>query len=436
MTRLVRSLPLVAVLLLGAPLPLSAPAALAGDDGAQEPPAAAPADFYEQADRKKTMTIKLPRAWKAVSGEQADAKALASFAGFYGEEGKSPNGFVGLYADGQFARALLARAVALPQLGTIKPDSLRQGPGWAEGCVTDEDHRAVWRRFVEKNGRVYTFQVLAHESAYDSVHASVQKFLDSAAVPGEAAPANLAGFNAKKVGDFDVLTDADADRESSIKKAIAQLDAGRELVVKLLPGKPFDAARPVAWIFQNGQKFEDRGKEALGVQPKFGVFSPIDRAAMVAIISEGASGHEEAVNRAGAAQYVWQYFGGDAPIWISAGLAGYGQILGPTGGKKVPPEAMTKVKAAVAAGKRRLDQWFDVARWGEVTDNDQGALELFAWQWYFKNGKGAAKFKKQYAGYVQTLRDTGDPAAARKAFDGVNFDEMLQDFKAWAVDWK
>ncbi len=435
MSRTARSLPLLLVLLAGAPLPF-VPAARAEDE-AEEPPAAAPAETYEQTDRKKTMTIKLPRAWKALGGENADQKALASFGGFYGEEGKSANGAVHFFADGQFARAALARAITLPQLGSVRSGSLRQGPGWAEGCATAENRNAVWRRWVEKNGRVYTFQVLAADSAYDQVHAAVEKFLDSAAVPGEAAPPGMgAGWNAKKVGDYDVLTDADADRDSSLKKATAALSAGREVLTKFLPGKPFDASRPSAWIFQNGQKFEDRVKQTLGIEAKFGIFSVLDRAAMVSIISETAQGHEETVHKAGAEQYVWQYFGGDTPIWVAVGLPGYGRFVAMGGGKKIAPETISKAKSAVAAGKRRLDQWFDVVRWNEVTDNEQGNYELFAWHWYFKNGKGASKFKKQYAGYLQSLRDTGDPAAARKAFDGVNFDEMLQDFKAWAIDWK
>lgn len=437
MSRTARSLPLLAVLLAGATVPLRPSPARADEGAGEEPPAAAPAETYEQTDRKKTMTIKLPRAWKSVGGEDVDPKALASFAGFYGEEGKSPNGFVAFYADGQFARALLARSITLPQMGSVRSDSLRQGPGWAEGCVTDEHRRAVWRRYVEKNNRVYVFQVLAADSAYDMVRPSVQKFLDTAAVPGEATPAGMgAGWNTKKSGDFDVLTDADPDRESSLKKAGAALAEGREILVKYLPGKPYDASRPAAWIFQNGQKFEDRVKQTLGIQPNFAIFNPLDRAAMVSILAESAQGHDDAVHRAGADQYVWQYFGGEAPIWVATGLATYGQILAGGGGKKVPPETLSRVKSAVAAGKRRLDQWFDVARWNEVTDNDQGTFELFAWHWYFKSGKGASKYKKQYAGYLQALRDSGDPALARKAFDGVNFDEMLQEFKAWANDWK
>ena len=432
-----RSLPLLVALAIAVPF-VPGPRARAEDETAPEtPPAAAPAELYEQMDRKKTMSIKLPRTWKSVGGGELDPKALAGYAGFYGEENKSPNGFVVLFVENQFARAALARAISMPQVGTVKADSLRQGPGWVEACALNDQHNVVWRRYVEKGNRVYMFQVVAHENAYDAVKATVQKLLDTAAVPGEfVQPPAGDGFASKKSGDYDIVTDAESDRESSVKKATTQLAQARDIVVKALPGKPFDTSKPVAWVFQNGQKFEDRAKAALGIEARFAVFNPVDRCALVSILSDSAMGHDEAIFRAGAAQYVWQYFGGESPIWVSIGMSAYGQYVALGGGKKLVPDVLTKSKAAVAAGKRRLDQWFDVASWNEVTDNQQGTFELFAWHTYFRTGKGAKKFKKQYEGYVQSLRDTGDPAAARKAFDGVNFDEMLQDFKGWAADWK
>jgi hypothetical protein len=94
------------------------------------------------------------------------------------------------------------------------------------------------------------------------------------------------------------------------------------------------------------------------------------------------------------------------------------------------------VKTAVGQGKRRLDEWFDVVKMNEVTDAEQAALELFAWHSYFRVGKGAKKFKKQYDACLQSLRDTGDPAAAKKAFGEANFTEMLAEFKSWVADWK
>src|SRR5262245_37181694 len=98
----------------------AAPHALAQDGeggGDGESAAAKPPDLFDQVDRKHTMSIKLPRAWKTVTGEDATQGALATFAGPFGEEGKSPPGQVDFFTYGQFQRAGLARAVIFGQTG-------------------------------------------------------------------------------------------------------------------------------------------------------------------------------------------------------------------------------------------------------------------------------------------------------------------------------
>jgi hypothetical protein len=405
-----------------------------------EEPAAPPApDLILQTDRRKLVSIMVPKTWKSTPGDQTDEKALASLMGFFGEPNKSPNGFVVIYMASQYGRASLARAMDLPQVGPIKAGSERQGPGWAEACAFENAHQvAMWRRYVEKNGRVYMFVVQAHVTAYDAVHAQVEKILDTAAAPGEFTPPALQpGISLKKIGEFDVITDAGADREKSVAKQKDLLAAGRDALAKALPGKPYDASRPTAWVFQNAMKYEDKLKAGVGVAAEFAAYDGVDRASMVELMSEERPGHDSAVYRAGAGQYVWQYFGGDTPPWISVGLAQFGQMSAGAGGKgKLAPDVLTKVKGAVAAGKRKLNEWFDVTSTTQIVDIDQGANELYAWHAYFRTGRGAKKYKKQYDAYIQTLRDSGDPAAARKAFDGANFDEMLTDFKGWAAEWK
>lgn len=411
--------------------------ALAQDDsgGAPADTAPKPADLYEQIDRKHTMSIKLPRSWKLMSAEDTNPTSLAAFHGFFGEENKSADGIVEFYTLGQYQRAALARAVVLAQAGQLKPDTLHNEAGWAQGCVVD-NNAVRWYRFVEKNGRVYEFVLSANARAFDTVRAAAETLLATATVPGEfSSPALGEGFAKKKMGDFDVTSDAEASRDGSVKKACDLLATAREVMAKAMPGKPFDASRPAAWIFQNATKFETRAKTAGYADPRSAVFNPPDRCSMVSILGEGTQGNDEAVYATGAEQYLWQYFGGSPPLWVVIGLREYAKASA-IGGKKLPPDLVTRTKSAIAAGKRRLDQWFDVASSSEIKDDNQGALELFGWHAYFRVGRGAKKFKKNYDGYLQTLRDSGDPAAARKAFDGVNFDELLQDFKAWGNDWK
>jgi len=423
-------------------LAVAAPPSLAQDGGGEEggteeaEAAPKPEQLYEQLDRKRTMSIKLPRSWKALPADEASASALASFGGFFGEENKSANGIVEFFPMGQYQRAALARAVVLAQAGPVKPETLRQEAGWAQGCAV-EGSNIRWWRFVEKNGRVYGFVLSANARAFDTVRTTAEGLLATAAVPGEySAPPLGEGFAKKKVGEFDVTTDASADRDSAVKKQCERLGTAREIMAKSLPGKPFDASRPVAWVFQNATKFEDRAKTAGYANPQFGVFNPPDRCSMVSILSENAQGNDDAVYVTGAEQYLWQYFGGTPPLWVVIGLREYAKASALGGGKKMPPELVTRTKSAIAAGKRRLDQWFDVVSSSEIKDDNQGALELLGWHAYFRVGRGSKKLRKNYDAYLQALRDTGDPAAARKAFDGVNFDEVLQDFKAWGNDWK
>jgi len=424
----------VLVLALAAPLLASIGRALADDGDAP----AAPPDLIEQWDRKKMMSIKVPRTWKPVPSEEADEKALVSLTGFFGEPQKSPNGFVVLYTAYPYARATLARALEMPQVGPLKEGAARQGPGWAEACAVDEKHHAVvWRRYVEKNGRCFLFLVYAAAEAYDAVHAQVEKMLDSATIPGEGTGSPMAaGLTSKKNGEFDVQTDAGADRAKSVDKQVAMLADARDILAKALPGKPFDATRPTAWIFQNATKYEDKAKAAMGVAPKVANFDSVDRAAMVELMSETQDDHDGYVYYAGGRQYVWQYFGGETPPWIAIGLGAYAQETCVGGGKgKLPQKELAAVKSAVAAGKRRLNEWIDVGP-NEITDMEQGQRELYAWHLYFRKGGGSKKFKAQYDAYLKSLRDTGDPTVARKAFDGANFDEMLQDMKNWVAEWK
>jgi hypothetical protein len=431
----VRLAPWLAAAALAAALLPTRRVAAQDDPGAA--PAAKPADIYEQTDRKKTMVIKLPRTWKPLPGEDIDERgAIAGFGGFYGEEKKSPNGAVFLSVLNDYTRAPLARSINLPQQGEVQTDAAREGPGWSEGCAVSRN--AEWRRYVEKNGRVYCFQFLAAASVRKEVQPAVQKLLDTATIPGEYTPPSLGdNFKPLKTGAYDVLTDADADRHKSIAKIMDQMADARELLAKALPGKPVDQSRPVGWPFQNGSKYDDRAKIANGrVEWKeSAIFSPVDRASLCSIISEGKQGFDQAVYLAGANHYVWQYFGGRVPLWLSFGLGHYGRNTMLGGGKgKLPPEVLSSAKQYAAAGKRRLDQWFDVTN---GVDIDEPAIwELYAWQVYLRHGRGAKKYKKQLDAYVQTLHDKGDPVEARKAFDGVNFEEMLQDYKAWAAEWK
>jgi hypothetical protein len=302
--------------------------------------------------------------------------------------------------------------------------------------LTPKDNLAVWRRYTEKGGRVYVAQFIALADGYDQIHKTVQTMLDTFAVTGEApAPTMATGVAAKKAGEFDVQTDADAERDGAVKRAAAFLAEGRAPLAKLLP-KPLDTSRPAAWIYQNGSRYEDRAKLTHDKAPEHAAYDPEARCVLVSLVADKMDDFPEPLYAAAAGQYVWQYFGGTPPVWLYWGLQEYGRQMALGGNKgKIGNEWESKVKAAAAAGKRRLDQWIDVQDARDVPEKSPG-LELFAWQWYLRNGRGAKKYKKQLDAYVATLQSTGDPAAARKAWEGVDFEAMQKDFKDYWAEFK
>ena len=78
---------------------------------------------------------------------------------------------------------------------------------------------------------------------------------------------------------------------------------------------------------------------------------------------------------------------------------------------------------------KRLDQWFDVTG-ADVPDINKAQAELYGWHWFFRHSKQGKKWRKTYESYLQTLRDTGDPAAAEAVWEGTDFGAMRDAFKA------
>ena len=71
----------------------------------------------------------------------------------------------------------------------------------------------------------------------------------------------------------------------------------------------------------------------------------------------------------------------------------------------------------------------------DVPDVDKAANELWAWHFFFRHG-GGKKYRKAYEASLDALRATGDPVAARKAWEGTDFEAMTKDFRDWAAKWE
>jgi hypothetical protein len=429
-----RRVPFLALLAIAA---AAAATPVRGEDETEGPPAEAPSmdGAIELTDAKKTASVKLPKMWKVERNPSPPPGHLAVFRGPYTQRDA---GAVVLSYDTTATRGTLALWNRL-RGGVLRPDDARSGPGWWEGCSVEDTarlQRATWARCVEKDGSIYVCEVLAHKDSYERAKTIARQILDTFKVTG-AAPkvAPPAGWKVKKAGEFDLWTDADDPGKAD--NALRILATAREVVVKSLKGKPADESRPVAKVYENGGKFNDEAKAIYGEEPKFATFDPYTRAPMVKILGAQAEAYEPEVQNQGARQAVVLYFGGSPPWWVEHGMIRYGYVGAQAGGKPQKPKDahVQDAKRAVAAGKKRFDAWLTASTAADVPDADQGTWEVFAWHWYVRHGPGK-KWRKQYDAYFDALRATGDPLAAAKAFDGVDFDAMTKDFRDWAAKWE
>ena len=89
-----------------------------------------------------------------------------------------------------------------------------------------------------------------------------------------------------------------------------------------------------------------------------------------------------------------------------------------------------QVRGVVSGATKRLDQWFDLTG-ADVPDGAKAQTELYGWHWFFRHAKQGKKWRKNYESSLEILRDTGDPAQARAAWEGVDFTAMRDAFNNW-----
>jgi hypothetical protein len=383
----------------------------------------------ELGDAKRVVVMKVPKSWKTPDGFEPKGTRVAFFGGPLATN--SPGNAV-LDIDTTASRAALVLSAALAEGGTVQPEDARSGPGWVEGGVVVQSGRApvaVWIRCIEKDGNVYVARVLCYAQARDEARPLVRQMLDTFRVAGTAPKAAPpADVKPAKAGEFDVWSDADKGKAAAAAELASE---GRAALAKALKGKPFDESRPLCQAYQVGAHYVDRTKVAFGNAPDYAAFDPLTRSVLVQLFRSDSDDYPIRVQEAGARQYLVQYFGATPPAWIEQGLRWYGAVTAEAGGKPDKPGSarIDAAKQVIAATDRRLDQWMD------NPPNGDGSHELFAWHWFLRHGPGR-KYGKQYQASLDALRQSGDLAASRKAWDGVDFAAMLSEFKEWAAKWK
>lgn len=382
-------------------------------------------DAMEQSDGKRLTSIRLPKDWKAVRYEGDDKTILALFDGPYTLR---DGGRIEVSTAPDHGRALLA----LTSFPGLVVTTLKSGAGFAQAEVDQPNAFAVIR-CIEKDGIVVTVKALANPVSKDRAREIATKMVESFKVTGKVAvPVAAKGLSMKKVGDYDAWSEGDKSKESSVAKAVAFCGEGREVLVKALKGKPFDETRPVIRPYTEASRYMDDAKAAFGEAPDRSAYDLEGRVLYVQTFKESQDEYPWTLRYTGALQYVVQYFGGRAPGWVTVGLATYGAAGATSGGKpqKLTAEVLKKAKEGNPA-KQRLDEWMNM----NVTTSGEGSYAPMAWHWFFRHGSGK-KWKKQYDGYLDVLRATGDLVAAKKVWDGTDFEEMRKEFENFILRWE
>lgn len=387
-------------------------------------------------DSKRFISVRLPKAWTPAEQFEADKVRIGVFVGPITAKA---GGAVELIQERSYSRAAFALSVHLPQLGATVPGEARSGPGWAEGAATFTRGRQeimCWERAMEKDGAVYAVRVLSLVRFKDDARALARQILDTAKISATPArPQPPAGFTVKKTGDYEVWSDAE-DKGRPGKTVDLALDA-RGIVAKALKGKPFDESKAVLRAYENGSGYVDLMTEVYGAAPDFAAYEPNSRSLGVQLYRADDEDYPFAVREAAARQYLGQYFGGLPPVWLDVGLRRYAAIGSQSGGKPDKPKSAYVDGARLQISKKwkRLDEWMDVGATAGSAPDAESAVEIWAWHVFLRHGAGK-KYSKQYQASIDALRQTGDLAASRKAWDGVDFKAMTDEFRGWVADWK
>lgn len=403
----------------------------AGGENPPADPAAPPAkepsmdDAMEQSDGKRITSIRLPKEWKSTRYDGDDKAVIAIFDGPYTTR---DGGRVVISTAPDHSRAVLA----LTSNVGVDGATLKTGAGFAQAQVDQQKVFAVIR-CVEKDGALFVVQVLANPKSKERAHEMMSKIVESFKVTGKVpAPPAPKGLSAKKAGDYDLWTEGDKSKEGAVSKAIQFCGEGREMLAKALKGKPFDEARPVIRPYTDSARYMEDSKVAFGEAPDRAGYDFDGRVLYVQTFKETQDEYPWTLRYAGALQYAAQYFGGRAPSWVTVGLATYGAAGAGSGGKpqKLNAEILKKVKEE-SRGKMRLDEWMT----GNVVTTGDGSSEAMAWHWFFRHGSGK-KWKKQYDAYIDGLRANGDLVAAKKVWEGTDFEEMRKEFENFLLRWE
>ncbi len=380
-------------------------------------------------DRKSLTEVQLPRDWKSGKVDEAGHE-LGRWE--WAPDGGAIAGVTTFQVPGSM-RASLYRYRRGARNDVIE-GSVKSGEGFAEQRMVDERGVSVSERYVEKDGILWGVRFYCHKSSWERFQPISEATLASFKVPGTYVHKSAAeGWKKKKVKDFVVRTNVDKDDVDTAAAMVEEFVDMRKWAIKALPGKPFVKGPWQVYVILSGKLYDTIATKNTGERPDVATYDPVEHALLVKWMSRKTAAYSQNIMARVSTQSIIEHFGGRPPLWVDLGLWTYIEYMWQDGGKPTKPDKSRMkdfMKPMIADSTRRLDQWFDL-QYTDIPDRFLAGDELYAWHWFFRHAKQGKPWRKSYEGYMNVLRETGNPDAADAAWEGADFEEMRDAFKAW-----
>ncbi len=401
-------------------------------------------------DRKKLVSIKLPRSWSVQREKKVKAGQLVHWAGAFSAEAKKDqiDSRFRVNAETAFAQAALARFWYQTQTGEPIEGSLKQGEGWEQVACRDRRRDVVhWFRCVEKDGVVFRVIATCHKKTYENYGPTIEGMLSTfkviGAVPPETPPE---GFKAKKYGKYMVWTDGDdKQRITTASKAAAVVQGvAAKALDKPIKAKPIREDMPLLRVFRNIAKYDEEAEDAGAGKPNTGFYHRRDGSTYLKMSQTSVTAFDSAAFPVFAEQMLGRYFGGTTPMWIRSGLVAY-IAWGALDGKPEKPSGQRIIAATRAAKRSKPLNTYFVIHEGFIDEHfaskdgqssGEGTQILWAYHWWLRHGRGSKKYRKPYFASLQALRASGSPDQAHAAWGDVDFEAMHADFLKAMGKWE
>lgn len=393
-------------------------------------------------DKGGFVAIDLPQNWYEVP-EERKGRLLAVWRGWYQDktaENPNPEQQIVLSVEPAFCQAnMLLRFAGLED--TILEGSLKRGKDWVEVWREDGD-TFVWTRMYSTRHGVFAFEVTHHRLMHPYLEGHTRQVLDTIKLMGPVPDHPLPeGYRVVDGDGIEIWTNGTASK--AVRDAVAEFRTGWEAARTLSEGEPFADIPPRMIFCKDAGTYTSMYEEAYkAAMPPVGGFDNPDRwAAVMSLEDLSKKGNKEIEGlamRYGGVCYLRRHYGGLLPAWIEWGLSLRAQLEPVKKGKFGKP-SKNDVKRAKDAFAKRGTTLAGILALGSQdarSGPDDAPYELWAWVHFLSEVQKGELAGDAYRQYLRTLKETGDPVEAAKAFDGVGRETVDVLFKAWIDGWR